>query len=387
VLSTDLIQGMLLIATACLSSFSDLIPRPVPASLPKDVACLALETASILQAAGLPSMAVEALHVASKLLMHMRPSDRNQSVEVVADPLGRFCEYLLAASWAPAASANQMDDSGERKSDDHESIQMPASSSTSTDIASVEQRLSKLKAAGLEFNFPTVQALIQKHVQCTAPADNQLLLPPLKLRRLWTSRDSSASLLHPPSGGNPPAQQRLGEDADAPSAFALYQAAHGGFLSPRSSLAVSRTSRDSVTFGGSSPPAAGSRGPHSPSAAPSTGLQLPGSGLLPSRSSSGLSAASVAASLQHHDVTHLSAHHAHQGSLFEEPLDVINIEGDKCRAAASSGLVTPDGHGRPFAVVTGAKHELQVVERCLYSTLAVRWVMTHSLSYLFILWL
>jgi hypothetical protein len=32
---------------------------------------------------------------------------------------------------------------------------------------------------------------------------------------------------------------------------------------------------------------------------------------------------------------------------------VISVEGDKCRRAASSGLVTPDGHGRPIAVVTG----------------------------------
>ncbi|GAX73065.1 hypothetical protein CEUSTIGMA_g518.t1 [Chlamydomonas eustigma] len=327
--------------------------RPVPASLPMDVACLAVKSASVLQAAGLPSMAVEAVNVVSKLLEHIRWCDVQGSMEMLPDPLGRLCEHLLAASWAPVATANQLNYSSFDQRVGHHEDSPTLTGQSSAEIVCIHQRLSMLKAAGLGFDHSAVQALLQKHVQCTAPADHQPLLPPLKLRHLWTSRDGSAPAPYPSTSGSPPTQHQMSLDADAPSAFAMYQAAHGGIHSHRTSLAVSRTTRDSVTFGGTSPPA-GNGGPRSPTASPSAAPQLPNSALLPSRSSSGVSATSVAASLQHHDTHHPHHPHlAHQGSLFEEPLDVINIEGDKCRATASSGLVTPDGHGRPFAVVTG----------------------------------
>lgn len=45
--------------------------------------------------------------------------------------------------------------------------------------------------------------------------------------------------------------------------------------------------------------------------------------------------------------------YSHQSIFADEPLEVLKIEGDQVRAAACSGIVTADGAGRPFAVVTG----------------------------------
>ena len=43
----------------------------------------------------------------------------------------------------------------------------------------------------------------------------------------------------------------------------------------------------------------------------------------------------------------------HQSMFSDEPLEVLKIDGDRIRGVACSGVVTSDGAGRPFCVVTG----------------------------------
>lgn len=168
-----------------------------------------------------------------------------------------------------------------------------------------------------------VLAALVAHAAGTVLADEWPLLPPPQLR-------------HPPSTSlaRSPGQQAFGGGgASAPVG------APGARAHPR------RSSHDAGHHPSRSPPGAsraGSHRSHHQGVAHQQGLSRRSStSQPPTPGSSVASACSSTAALTTF------------APLFEEPLEVISVEGDKCFAATCSGIITPDGHGRPFAVATG----------------------------------
>ena len=314
---------------------------------------MALISVDLLHSAGMPSLALEALLVTRKILLASTTSARSVSTRrdsllptaEIALPndlrlLGLTCDRLIASCWAPYATAAAASD--------------PSPPSAAWRQA-VEPRLRALSDAGVPLCVPAVMSALQRHVEGTAPADHQPLLPPLKLRRPNKSsmEPTSFSPLSPTgsvthSVGSPSGQSgglqflsRGGQPGG--SAYSV--------PSPRGSMDHSPR-RSGSSFGHTSVGGGG---------AAQTRPVTPG----------GASGMSSSGSSQLHmpaGAVHPIAHSGGGGSsapplLFEDPLEVVSIEGDKCRGVASSGLVTPDGHGRPIAVVTGERKDRGIVHR------------------------
>ena len=322
---------------------------------------MALDSSFQLDAMGLPSMALEALQVTRKILLpgaspSSSSSQQGKAVAVAGGMgtgtgTGAGGQYnllheqynrLLTACWAPTATATAC--SGKPLPHSH-----PACTPPWREV--VEQRLVLLCTAGMPCSPTSVLAALEQHARCTAPADAQPLLPPPRERMADVSAAAVvATAVSPPTTTGPvPLSSPFGSPTGRSIAAAVAAQQQRSATSPRHPAATSMSPRGSMER--SPRHSAGSvGGGHSPASLSGGGGGGGPPRETPSRSSSGLSMTSSSCALL--------PHHPHQAAycLFEEPpLEVVNIEGDKCRSAASSGLVTPDGHGRPFAVVTGAR--------------------------------
>lgn len=167
-----------------------------------------------------------------------------------------------------------------------------------------------------------VLAALVAHAAGTVPADEWPLLPPPHLR-------------HPPSTSlaRSPGQQAFGRGgASAPIG------APGARAHPR------RSSHDAGHHPSRSPPGASAAGSHR---SHHQGVAQQGLSRRSSTSQPPTPGSSIASGCSSTAALTTFA------PLFEEALEVISVEGDKCFAATCSGIITPDGHGRPFAVATG----------------------------------
>ena len=311
---------------------------------------MALISVDLLHSAGMPSLALEALLVTRKILLASTTSASSVSLmqgdsllpatAEIAIPddlglLGLTCDRLIASCWAPYASAAAASDPS------------PSSLPTSAWRQAVEPRLRALSDAGVPLRVPAVMSALQRHVEGTIPADHQPLLPPLKLRR----PDQSSLASAPFSPLSPTGSVTHSVGSPSGQSGGLQFLSRGGqpggstysVPSPRGSMDHSPR-RSGSSFGHTSVGGGGTAQPRpvTPGGAPgmsssgSSQLHMPTGAAHPTAHSGGGGGGSSAPPL-----------------LFEDPLEVVSIEGDKCRGVASSGLVTPDGHGRPIAVVTG----------------------------------
>ena len=262
---------------------------------------MSLEASSVLNSAGLPSMALEALRVAQRILEVQagqaaegsKAVSWSQDKSILSNQSNRLLVNCLSASFSPRGSRHGV-----------EAVEVK-----------VLGRLGNLLASGLPCDPQAVTDALRRHAKATAISDRQPLLPPLKLRQQIGSRRFSNLGTPPlsptdrssaqPGFGSPTSP--IGSPPGSGGGLHHIPRLGGPSVSPRASMELRSPRRSGGSFAGSSPvpPTAGGR---------ATG----GGAGIPSRSSSGISVASASAASG-------AAHHSL--SLFDDPLEVRYQDG------------------------------------------------------------
>ena len=292
--------------------------------LPDKVALMALEAASALDGAGLPSMALEALHVSQRILEAEATAGGMNAALEGGWPrdkalLRELSERLLTSCWAASLPLSTLETAG---------LDGPERDARE---ARVLEGLGVLCNAGLLCDPKAVTAALRRHARATTVSNRQpLLLPPKLRQRLETcigspraaggpgsSRLSTPSLS--PTGGRASGALPYLGSPTSPIGSPLGSGGGSGMhhlprtgtppghnpssspVSPRASMELRSPRMSGGSVAGAMPLAPGSGRPT-------------GGGGGPSRSSSGVSAASVTAAS--------AATHHTTGCLFEDPLEV-----------------------------------------------------------------